>query len=437
MKILVVDDERSQREALAGFLESIDYEVALADSAQTALAYLHKNSVDVVLTDFKMPYMTGNDLLKEIRRRYPTMVVLIMTAFGTVETAVEAMKAGAWDFVTKPVDLDQLEQQLQAIDKYRSQHSGTAEIAELPDTGFITADENMQALLEKARRVAGKSTTILVTGETGTGKEELARYIHQHSARADRKMLAVNCAALPANLVESELFGHVKGAFTGATGDRKGYFETADKSTLFLDEIGDLPLDIQVKLLRFLQNGEFQPVGSDKMKVSNVRIIAATNVNLQLAVEQKEFREDLYYRLDVIRFHIPPLRKRPDDIRIMTEAFLREFATAHQSAARELSPAAVEKLQAYAFPGNVRELRNIIERAVVLTEGDSIQADDLEVRSAGTPAAGDLNTSVEQLERDLISRTLAESSGNQSESARRLGISERVLRYKLQKYNLR
>ena len=439
MKILVVDDERAQREALAGFLRSLEHDVAIANSAQTALAHLYKKPADVVLTDYKMPYMTGNDLLKEIRGRYPGMVVLIMTAYGTVEVAVEAMKAGAWDFVAKPVDLDQLELQLQAIEKFIEQRQAAALPAKISNSGFIAIDAVMQNILVKARRVASTDASVLITGETGTGKEELAYYIHSHSRRADQTMQAVNCAALPPNLVESELFGHVKGAFTGATRDRVGHFEGADGSSLFLDEIGDLPQDMQVKLLRFLQNSEFQPVGSNETHQSDVRIIAATNVDLHLAVEQGDFREDLYYRLDVIRFHLPPLRERPKDVKELTSNFSAEFKERHGRPGLTLSAEAAEALLNYAFPGNVRELRNIIERAVVLADDTIITATDLELHTAPprSQSGSGLIDSVQTMEQELITKSLKECGGNQSECARRLGISERVLRYKLQKYNLR
>ncbi|MFH1850755.1 MAG: sigma-54 dependent transcriptional regulator [Candidatus Neomarinimicrobiota bacterium] len=437
MKILVVDDERAQREALAGFLRTLNYETHTADSAQTALAFLHRNPVDVVLSDFKMPYLTGNDLLKEIRARYPGTVVFIMTAYGTVEAAVEAMKAGAWDFVAKPVDLDQLERQLTEVRNYQDQSVRAAKTDSV-ESSLIARDPVMLELLVKARKVAASEATVLLTGETGTGKEELARYIHAHSRRRKKNLHAVNCAALPANLIESELFGHKKGAFTGAVADRKGHFEIADGSTLLLDEIGDLPREMQVKLLRFLQNGEFQPVGSDELRRADVRIIAATNVDLQLAVEQGDFREDLYYRLDVIRFQIPPLRERPADVALLTDVFLAEFSEKHGRKNVALDETARQALLSYTFPGNVRELRNIIERALVLA-ADKIAADDLELRSlpARSDGSSGLSGTVQALERDLIVKTLAETRGNQSECARRLNISERVLRYKLQKYNLR
>jgi len=369
------------------------------------------------------------------------MVALIITAFGTVETAVEAMKAGAWDFITKPVDLDNLEAQLLDIQKYLQGQKPDQAPTKTTEEGFIAADTAMLTILAKAKRVAATNATVLLTGETGTGKEELARYIHEKSAHRKKQLQAVNCAALPANLVESELFGHVKGAFTGAASERTGYFENADGSTLFLDEIGDLSQDIQVKILRFLQNGEYQKVGSSTTEQAVVRIIAATNVDLQLAVEQGDFREDLYYRLDVIRFHIPPLRERPTDIKLLAENFLEEFSHRHNRSDLTFTPAAWDKLLIYPFPGNVRELQNIIERAVVLSVDSHITLAELELPERkplpGQSASANLADAVQQVERDLIARTLEDASGNQSECARRLGISERVLRYKLQKYHLR
>ncbi|MCF6238137.1 MAG: sigma-54 dependent transcriptional regulator, partial [Candidatus Marinimicrobia bacterium] len=286
-KLLIVDDEQLQRDSLAGFLEKIGYQVATADSAQTALAYMYSNPVDIVLSDYKMPYMTGADLLQEVKSRHPGVILVLITAFGTVDIAVNAMKAGAWDFLTKPVDLGQLEELLKGIEAHLETRSQDQEHIEQDPTTefeeFIAKDPAMLQVLHQANRVAGSQATLLITGETGVGKEVLADYIYKHSKRAKQAMVAVNCAALPSHLIESELFGHEKGAFTGATSARVGRFEEAHEGTLFLDEIGDLPMDMQTKLLRFLQSGEFQRIGQNKILKSDVRILAATNVDLDHA----------------------------------------------------------------------------------------------------------------------------------------------------------
>lgn len=436
MRVLIVDDERNQRESLAGFLKKIGYSVATAESAQTALAYMYTNPVDVVLSDHKMPYMTGTDLLKEIKSRHPAVVVVLITAFGTVEKAVEAMKLGAWDFMSKPVDLDELEQMLKEIQTHLDLIR-EPRVEEVDTEEFLAESPAMLKILDQARRVAKSRATLLITGETGVGKEVLARYIHTHSDRKNEEMVAVNCAALPSHLIESELFGHEKGAFTGATSARIGRFEEVDGSTLFLDEIGDLPLDMQTKLLRFLESGEFQRIGDNKILKSDVRILAATNVDLEHAIQIGEFREDLYYRLNVVQFEIPPLRDRLEDIEILARAFLKTCSHREQRTGLSFSEEALRALRNYPFPGNVRELRNLIERAVLLSSDSQLTLEDLHLPNRDTQQPdGDLKRSVQRLEADLIRNTLQDAQGNQSECARRLGISERVLRYKLQKYDL-
>ncbi|NQT63687.1 MAG: sigma-54-dependent Fis family transcriptional regulator [Candidatus Marinimicrobia bacterium] len=441
-RILIVDDEQLQRESLAGFLKKIGYDVSTAESAQTALAHMYKHPVDIVLSDYKMPYMTGADLLKEVKSRHPNVILVLITAFGTVDIAVNAMKSGAWDFLTKPVDLDQLEILLNGIEDHIHTSQNPHNISLEQDSGelgFLARDSVMLGLLQQAKRVADSQVTVLITGETGVGKEVLAEYIHQHSPRGKHPVVAVNCAALPSHLIESELFGHEKGAFTGATATRVGRFEEAHTGTLFLDEIGDLPLEMQTKLLRFLQSGEFQRIGENKVFKSDVRVIAATNVDLLHAIEIGEFREDLYYRLNVINLEIPPLRSRPDDIKVLSEYFFEKFAAREGRSEMILSSKALEALEAYHFPGNVRELGNLIERAVLLCQGPEILAEGLNLKSKAKEkiTSGKLKDSVGGLEVDLIKNTLEEAEGNQSECARQLGISERVLRYKLQKYNLK
>ncbi len=443
MRILIVDDERNQRDSLAGFLKKLDHIVFASESAQKAVALLHHETMDIVLTDYKMPYMTGTDLLHEIKQRHPTIVVIIMTAFGSIDIAVDAMKSGAWDFITKPIDLDLLEEQLKTIETYLSeQHQqGVKEKqTETIDGGndFVIKDPSMVNLYREAKRVANSKATVLITGETGTGKEVLAQFLHQHSNRNKKSITTVNCTALPSNLVESELFGHEKGAFTDAKNMRKGRFEEADGGTLFLDEIGDLPMDMQIKLLRFFQEGEFQRVGSNQVIKTDVRVIAATNIELSNAVEQGNFREDLFYRLNVIHFTVPPLRERQKDILHMSEQFLKLFSIRENRTGLLFDTSARKTLLGYHFPGNVRELRNIVERAVLLSPNNVIEETCIQssLQSTANKNTGTLPDSVEQLERDMIQQKLEDSKGNQSECARRLGISERVLRYKLRKYHL-
>ena len=442
-KLLIVDDEQAQRESLAGFLNNIGYETATADSAQTALAHMHTNSVDIVLSDYKMPYMTGADLLKEIKSRHPGVVLILITAYGTVDIAVNAMKCGAWDFLAKPINLDELEVLLKTVVEHLdSKQSQGPEISTPPTQDpddFIARDPAMLEVLQQADRIAKSPTTILITGETGVGKEVLAEYIHNRSKQANKAMIAINCAALPSHLIESELFGHEKGAFTGATAARMGRFEEANENTLFLDEIGDLPLDMQTKLLRFIQSGEFQRIGQNKILKSDVRILAATNVDLEHAVEIGEFREDLYYRLNVINLHLPPLRERQTDIELLADFFLSRFASRENRPYLKFTREALNHLRSYHFPGNVRELGNIIERAVLLSLGKEIGPQDLLLQAAkpGHTVGSKLKDSVVNMEAELIAKTLEETEGNQSECARRLGISERVLRYKLQKYQLK
>lgn len=440
MRILIVDDEQIQRDSLAGFLKHAGHQVFTAESGGSALVLLQREPVEIVLTDYKMPGMTGAQLLHDIRRRYPNIVVLLITAYGTIETAVNAMKAGAWDFLTKPIDLDILENQLDAIAAFfRDQTKAKTKLTPTTPGDFVAVDEQMVHLFQQAERLAQSNATVLITGETGTGKEVLARFIHEHSQRKNQPFIAVNSAALPGNLVESELFGHEKGAFTGASAQRIGRFEEADTGTLFLDEIGDLPQDVQVKLLRFLQEGEIQRVGGNKTIKTNARVISATNVDLQQAVKEGTFREDLYYRINVVRIPIPALRDRRQDIVALADHFIQKISAREKITPAGLTDSAKQLLLAYAFPGNIRELQNIMERAVLLSLNGTIESTDLAFERAITVSqeTENLPDYLATLERDLIVTTLQETKGNQSECARRLGISERVLRYKLGKYGVR
>ncbi len=446
MNILVVDDEKIQRESLVGFLKKINHTVYEANSAQAALTILIDHPVEIIISDYKMPYMSGYDLLREVKERNPNIVVILITAFGSIERAVESMRMGAWDFLTKPLDLDKIENIIKAIERYlgtkKPKTSDRLSIItdenaiKAPSDYIIAEDKRTQAVMRLAKKVATTTTTVLITGETGTGKEVIAEFIHAMSPRSHHKMMTVNCAALPSTLIESELFGHEKGAFTGAEKSRKGRFEEADSNTLFLDEIGDLPLSTQVKLLRFLQNSEFQRLGSNTSLTSDVRIIAATNIDLEHAIKMHEFREDLYFRLNVFPIRIPPLRDRKDDIIPLAKQFLNQFTQREKRKEPIFSDAAKSKLIGAPFPGNVRELQNIIERALILSSEDKIAPDDIEIHGQHK-YEGLIKDKIEELEKKLILECLNESDHNQSKCARKLGISERVLRYKLNKYGLR
>jgi DNA-binding NtrC family response regulator len=443
-RILVVDDESSQLELVGGFLKKRGFETVLAESGAKALERFRAEPVDLVLTDQKMPDMSGLELLKAIRAINPETAVIVITAYGTVETAVAAIKSGAADYVTKPVNLDEL---LYRIEQVRERRRLLSENRDLREAlrrnhrieGIIGEGGKMIEVLSLARRVAPSEATVLIRGESGTGKELIAKAIHDAGARASFPLIRVNCAALPETLLESELFGHERGAFTGAVSMRKGRFELADGGTLFLDEIGDLSLPLQAKLLRVLQEKEFERVGSSKPIRVNVRVLAATHRNLEALVKAGQFREDLYYRLNVVTIVLPPLRERREDLPLLMDHFLRVFSEKNAKAIRGFTSEAREVLLRYDYPGNVRELENIIERAVVLTRDDVIGRADLplaqELEEAKSEQAS-LPAAVEGVERRMIKEALARAGGVQTRAAEMLGLSERALRYKLKKYGL-
>jgi DNA-binding NtrC family response regulator len=448
---LVVDDEKTQRETLRTVLESWGHQVQEASSGQKAMELLEGNRIDVILTDLRMPGMTGLDLLKAAKEARPDIDVIVMTAYGSVEGAVQAMKIGAVDFITKPVDLDQLEIVLRrTLDRKALVRENKVLKRRLEESvrGFrlLGDSEAMQAVLAKASRVASTDATVLVQGASGTGKELLAHSIHDLSHRAEGPFVAVNCAALPESLLESELFGHVKGAFTGADRDRAGRVRQAEGGTLFLDEIGDIAPMVQVKLLRFLQDRQYTPVGSEKLHQASVRVITATHRDLQQRITEGEFREDLFFRLNVVNLELPTLAARREDIPQLSAHFLVKYTKRYERVARTFSSEAMAALMAYSYRGNVRELENIVEQAVVMTTGEVIHRDDLppiltgntnanqpEVLSAGQ-VNGDLPALMEKLEKRIIMETLATFDGNQSSAARHLGLTESGLRYKLTKW---
>jgi two-component system NtrC family response regulator len=443
--ILIVDDEAAQRSALAGFLRKKGYEILQAESAEAALTTVQHQVVDLVLTDLRMPGLDGARLLSELKRLNPELDVIIMTAFGTMEEAVQAMKNGALDFITKPIDLGQLEVTIARAVERKQLISENQRLHQLVDerlrfSGIITRSDSMQKALSIAARAAASRTTVLILGESGTGKELVAKAIHLSSPRASQPFLAVNMAALPETLVESELYGHEKGAFTGADRLRPGRFEMANRGTLFIDEVGDMPLSIQAKLLRVLQEQEFERLGASTPIKVDVRLIAATNRSLAEMVKAKTFREDLYYRLNVVRVELPPLRERKSDIPLLAEHFMRRFADENGRTMQGCTREAMDSLLKNPFPGNVRELQHLIEQAVVLSRDEWIGLDDLGMPG---PAAeteidgGGFTETVEAFEKRLIGEALQAAMGVQSQAARDLGISERHLRYKLKKYGMK
>jgi two-component system NtrC family response regulator len=443
IRILVVDDEPAQRELVCGFLAKKGLDPTPVESGEDALRVFRQESFDLVLTDQKMPRMSGLDLLQAVRRINPETAVIVMTAYGNIETAVSAVKRGAADYLVKPLNLEEL---LHKIEQVRERQRLFAENRELREAlsdrhrieGIIGESGPMLEVISLVRRVAASEATVLIRGESGTGKELIAKAIHYAGARASGPLVRVNCAALPENLLESELFGHEKGAFTGAVAARKGRFELADGGTLFLDEIGDLPIHLQAKLLRVLQEREFERVGSSRTIRVNVRIISASHRNLEALLPAGKFREDLYYRLNVVTILLPPLRERRQDLPLLMDHFLRVFTGKNRKEVRGFAPEAREALLRYDYPGNVRELENLIERAVVLTRGDVIGKGDLPLvldEPRGEKGMRtNLTAAVEGLERRLIQEALAQARGVQTRAAEMLGLSERGLRYKLKKY---
>jgi two-component system NtrC family response regulator len=448
--ILVVDDDESLRRVTQMQLEEAGYEVFTAADAALGLQAMDEFAPSLVITDMKMPGMSGIELLRELRSRYPETTVILITAFGTVQTAVEAMKAGAYDYITKPIDYDELLLVLQRALERRSLMDEVQALRATLDEkyGFesiIGRAKPLLRVLNMASRVALTDSVVLLCGETGTGKELLAKAIHHNSRRKDRAFVVINCGAIPKDLLESELFGHMKGSFTGAFAHKRGRVESAEGGTLFLDEIGELPLELQVKLLRLIQQGEIEKVGSTNTTRVDVRIIAATNRNLKAMVEDGTFREDLYYRLAVIPLELPPLRARAEDIPELAQYLFLRLKQKHGRPELRLPASLLPFFSGYYWPGNVRELENVIERLVVLTAGGEITLDDLPEYLRREKAAVDEfrldlpaeGLSLEGVEKELILRTLKKFSWNQTQSAQYLNISRRTLIYRMEKHGIR
>ena len=458
--VLVVDDEANLRKVLAALLRREGYEVLTASDGEEALQLLQYQTVDVILSDQRMPKVDGLTLLKEVMDKHSDVPVIILTAHGSVDSAVEAIKLGAFDYLTKPFDKDELQMVIRKALATAELRVNEPEPNAPNRWGLIGKSEKLDSIFKTIEKVAGTPSTVLITGESGTGKELVAAAIHNHSTRKDKPFIRINCAAIPRELIESELFGYEKGAFTGAVGSKPGRFELAHEGTLFLDEIGEIPIEMQVKLLRALQESEFERVGGVTTTKVDVRLIAATNRRLDKEIETGRFREDLYYRLNVVPIALPPLRERNDDIPSLVDHFLEKYneRLAKEPKVETLHPEALQKLMSYRWPGNIRELENVIERAVLFAEAGIITVDELpdplrdppetEERPSSPPAeslgvarVGPLKEIVRQhtenLEKDLISRALDETGGNVTKAAQKLSISRKSLQNKMKGLKLR
>lgn len=449
-KILVVDDEPSQRQMLKANLSLDSYQVHEADDGSNAIKRVSHEFFDLILMDNRMSQMDGIDALREIKKISPGIPVIIITAHASVETAVEALQSGAHDYLTKPLDMEELRIKIrQTLEFWRLKEENILQRRRLENlfdaSRIVGRSPVMKQILETVATVAPTDASVLILGESGTGKELIANALHQGSNRAEKRYIKVNCAALPETLLESELFGHEKGAFTGAVNRRPGRFELADGGTIFLDEIGEMTLATQAKLLRVLQEREFEPLGSTRTVKVDIRIIAASNKVLKEEVERGTFREDLFYRLNVVPIMLPPLRERKEDIPLLIDHFLKIYNEKNRRSVQGFHPRALDAMMRYTWPGNIRELENVVERAVILARDEYIPLADLDepVRQA----AGDTFTeeirsgirpgmTIKEMERELILKTLEENDSNRSRTARILGITRRTLQHKLKDYGI-
>jgi len=460
-QVLIVDDEPNLRKILSAQLSRDGYDVLTAEDGEQGLAQLREHHIDLVITDLKMPRVDGMTLLKRALEEEPELPVVMITAHGTIDTAVEALKRGAFDFVTKPFDKDEVRQIVAKA--LRTRELGGADATSTPASrgarfGIIGSSPGIAELYAILERVADTPTTVLITGESGTGKELVARALHEHSSRKDKPFIKVNCAAIPKELIESELFGYERGAFTGAVASKPGRFELANGGTLFLDEIGEIPIEMQVKLLRALQESEFERVGGIKTIHVDVRLVAATNRELKRLISSGTFREDLFYRLNVVPIRLPALRERTTDISLLVEHFLVKFNERLKKKVESVHREALDLLVAYPWPGNIRELENVIERAVLFCDTHELNASDLPPDVRGIPAlanvplpeadlqaalAGEgglkehVKVAMSRLERELVSRALQQTGGNVTHAARLLKISRKGLQLKMKELGLR
>jgi DNA-binding NtrC family response regulator len=447
-RVLLVEDDQTQRQVLAGLLSLGGVEVAQAATVAQALATLTQAPADVVLSDFRLPDGDGMTIFSEVRRRWPETCFILITAYASVRDAVEAMKQGVYNYLAKPVDAGELRETvtraLEMVTLRRENVELRRRLLEVEEQSRIVGQAPaLKAALEVAYTVGPSEATVLLRGESGTGKELFANLIHALSPRRSRPLIKMNCAAIPETLLEDELFGHVKGAFTGAHADRKGRFEAAQGGSIFMDEVAEMPARLQVKLLRVLQEREFERVGSTEVLSADVRLIAASGQNLEKMVEEGTFREELYYRINVVPVFLPPLRQRREDILVLAQHFLQRFAERHERTLAGFTAEAAKALRSYDWPGNVRQLENLVERAVLLARGEQVDVGDLELtgprRSAVvTPLEQLLDEQVplEEVERRLIALALARAGGNQTQAARLLRLSRRTLQYRMEKYNL-
>ncbi len=457
-RVLVVDDERSMRELLAIVLKREGYDVVLAENGRSAVAALERAPFDLLISDIKMPDMSGVDVLRAAKKLDPDILGIMITAFASTETAIEAMRLGACDYLSKPFDIDLLKMKVR--EKVENRHLRQENVLLKRTLGLthqfsniIGRSESMLDVFKMIETVARTNSTILLTGESGTGKGLVAQAVHYHSLRRDKPMVSLNCGAMPENLLESELFGHMRGAFTGADQNKKGLLEVAEKGTIFLDEIGEMSPVMQVKLLRVLQERRFRRVGGLEELQADIRVIAATNQDLTKAVAEGRFREDLFYRINVIPIALPPLRDRREDIPLLADHFLAKYASQMEKPVTAISRPALDLLSKHEWPGNIRELENVIERAVALEATPSVQPESLPPAVRGgvtraTAAAGllhetlpaeglDLEARVQEIERGYISQALERANGVQVKAAELLGMSFRSFRYYVKKYNLR
>ncbi|QXE90630.1 sigma-54-dependent transcriptional regulator [Geomonas subterranea] len=444
-KILIIDDDSSLRRVLEYNLQQEGYDVYTAADGAAGLQLFEEKSPQLVITDLKMPGVTGFEVLSSVKERAPSTVVIVLTAFGAIDTAVEAMKLGAFHYLTKPFNREELKLtvlkglQLQGLSEenrlLKEELSGRTEFKSIVGTSRA-----MEGVFSVVRKVADTEATVLITGESGTGKELVARAIHSGSSRRGAPFVAVNCAAIPKDLLESELFGHVKGAFTGAIRDKEGKFQLADGGTIFLDEVGDLPIELQPKLLRVLQERVVEPVGGTSLQKIDLRVVAATNADLERWIAEGKFREDLYYRLSVIPIQLPPLRERVEDVPLLIRYFCGKFGAEGVTFSKE----ALQRLKEYGWPGNVRELENTVERLLIMREGDQIGVDDLpaKISAAAPPPEGGVlrlpagGYSLEQLEMEVVLEALNRCDWNQTAAARFLRIPRHTLIYRMEKYNI-
>ena len=453
--ILIVDDDQSIREFLEILLDKEGYRICSVASGEDAIQLMEQKDVSLVITDVRMPGIDGVTLLKKIKARYPDIPVILITAFASMDSAVAAMKEGAWDYLTKPFRIEEIREVVaKALEKRPESQplnrDPTDKVCRLDN--MLSKSPAMLKIFQLVPRIASSPSSVLISGESGTGKELIARSIHNLGVRRDKPFVVVNCAGIPETLLESEMFGHTKGAFTGANHKKPGLFAMADQGTIFLDEIGELPMTLQVKLLRVVQEKSFMPLGSTEETKVDVRIVAATNRNLEEEVMADHFREDLYYRLDVIHIHMPPLRERPEDIPILVQYFLDKYSREQKKAVQGISSYAMEILQQYPFPGNVRELENIIERGVALSTSNLLLPESLslakfkEKKISGMnlspfkprlgPEGIDLDKFLGQIEKKFLSMALERTNGVKTEAAHLLGLNFRSFRYRLAKYDL-